>query len=1217
MRKRIVDKREKKREPRERKTAEMTFGFPLSLLFSRFSTIHILLSAACLLLCPKPAQAAVPDTLTITEKGGVTTTNYPVQIGRPFVPGEIGGSSCVQAVLSPGGSVPTQTDIKTRWPDTSIKHAILSFLIPTLNANQSITVNFQPGSCNNTPLTPAQMLDTNQFDFDAQMVFSNGITGNVSARQMLQDGNFTYWTSGPIATTIILADHSANRVYDVGTDSHRSIRPIIHATFWPATHQIRVRFIAENTLLTALQDQSYGVTLALGHANPQMAYTNANVYQAGATRWTKEMWIGAAPEAQVNINHNLVYLEQTKLVPNYNPALTPTDSSIQSDYTAWSAAQKDLYQYGLWDNGMQDGGGRPEQGYWPQWSVRWLYTGDWREKAVAFGSADLAGAWPLNIREGGTTIAFFDNNHHPGDPNTVPGTAVGRIASVQGRPTIGGVAWQWGDQSGPLSVGTMTDGPNNWWPDETPPGAHIPGAFDPQYLLSGDFWYLEQMYFWATSTALMNSGEVGAAWGRGPAGCGGLNHGGEPRSDAWPLRCRMHAAVYAPDGTPEKAYFMDLVTDVVAQWEGWHGLANDVNAPASALNYHWGQTTGMQQWKLVGATGPALPALHYWGSGQTTYTPSYPAVPPLPASWPVLPTSSSEFAVWQDYYMIFVLGQARDMGLGTDALLAWMAPRLTAQFQTPGWNPYHFAEDYIPASIGPTFLPSWPATEAVYYPLWNPYADSFATETGVGWAQDSGILRVIPAAAAVADQPGGAAAWNWIQQNMMPQLQYNVNDWPKWQVVPRQPVPPPPDGPPQIITQPQSVWVRGTGSPVYNNTYEGAAFVVIATGHPLNYEWQEFDPVANVWTTIPGSNPSITGASTPGITISVWSIPPCTYQGFPCGSNGMGFRVKVFNNFGSVVSSSATLTITGTPPNYGGGPAIYNPLPDAVLPAGTVQATLSVNTDINATCKYDTVGAIDYSAMPNTFAVTGGTLHQQLVTGLVHGQIPNYFVRCQDQSGNASLDDFIVWMDIDSGSGGGQVALPSLAPAGGNFASSVSVSIQDATANSILYYTLDGTTPTTASSVYSTPLVLTQSKTVSVFAAASGMAPSPVVQATFSKCATDPCPAGTPPPTGGGNPPPVPVNPGTMFSVQVYPNPWRSDKHASHPTITFSGLLSGTTIKLFTISGHKVKELLTDESSISWDLTNTSGDKVASGIYLYVITDAQGNKVRGKVAVIK
>jgi hypothetical protein len=32
---------------------------------------------------------------------------------------------------------------------------------------------------------------------------------------------------------------------------------------------------------------------------------------------------------------------------------------------------------------------------------------------------------------------------------------------------------------------------------------------------------------------------------------------------------------------------------------------------------------------------------------------------------------------------------------------------------------------------------------------------------------------------------------------------------------------------------------------------------------------------------------------------------------------------------------------------------------------------------------------------------------------------------------------------------------------------------------------------------------------------------------------------------------------------------------------------------------------------------NDSGDKVASGIYVYLITDSQGDKGRGKMAVIR
>ena len=101
-------------------------------------------------------------------------------------------------------------------------------------------------------------------------------------------------------------------------------------------------------------------------------------------------------------------------------------------------------------------------------------------------------------------------------------------------------------------------------------------------------------------------------------------------------------------------------------------------------------------------------------------------------------------------------------------------------------------------------------------------------------------------------------------------------------------------------------------------------------------------------------------------------------------------------------------------------------------------------------------------------------------------------------------------------------------------------------------------------------------------------------------------------------PPPIPTTtavPGS-FSPQVYPNPWRSDRHTGK-AITFGSLVVGGTIKLFTISGHKVREIPVMSTSMPWNLDNDKGDKVASGVYVYLITDNAGNKAKGKVAIIK
>jgi hypothetical protein len=96
----------------------------------------------------------------------------------------------------------------------------------------------------------------------------------------------------------------------------------------------------------------------------------------------------------------------------------------------------------------------------------------------------------------------------------------------------------------------------------------------------------------------------------------------------------------------------------------------------------------------------------------------------------------------------------------------------------------------------------------------------------------------------------------------------------------------------------------------------------------------------------------------------------------------------------------------------------------------------------------------------------------------------------------------------------------------------------------------------------------------------------------------------------------VTMVPADLGSVRVYPNPWRSDKHGGR-MITFDNLAINSTIKIFTVSGHWVKTLPISSTSVMWDLTNDSGDKVASGLYVYVIKTDSGQKKTGQVAVIK
>lgn len=75
---------------------------------------------------------------------------------------------------------------------------------------------------------------------------------------------------------------------------------------------------------------------------------------------------------------------------------------------------------------------------------------------------------------------------------------------------------------------------------------------------------------------------------------------------------------------------------------------------------------------------------------------------------------------------------------------------------------------------------------------------------------------------------------------------------------------------------------------------------------------------------------------------------------------------------------------------------------------------------------------------------------------------------------------------------------PTLSPLPGSFSSTQYVTLTDATAGAKIYYTLNGSTPTTSSPVYSTALTVASTTTIMAIAEASGDAPSAPVKGTYT-----------------------------------------------------------------------------------------------------------------------
>ena len=83
-------------------------------------------------------------------------------------------------------------------------------------------------------------------------------------------------------------------------------------------------------------------------------------------------------------------------------------------------------------------------------------------------------------------------------------------------------------------------------------------------------------------------------------------------------------------------------------------------------------------------------------------------------------------------------------------------------------------------------------------------------------------------------------------------------------------------------------------------------------------------------------------------------------------------------------------------------------------------------------------------------------------------------------------------------------ATPAFSPAGGTYTNALSVVLSDSTSGAVIYYTTDGTTPTTSSTVYSGPVVVSSTETLEAIATATGYPQSAVGSATYTIAAPTP-----------------------------------------------------------------------------------------------------------------
>ncbi|WP_439384077.1 chitobiase/beta-hexosaminidase C-terminal domain-containing protein [Amycolatopsis lexingtonensis] len=161
---------------------------------------------------------------------------------------------------------------------------------------------------------------------------------------------------------------------------------------------------------------------------------------------------------------------------------------------------------------------------------------------------------------------------------------------------------------------------------------------------------------------------------------------------------------------------------------------------------------------------------------------------------------------------------------------------------------------------------------------------------------------------------------------------------------------------------------------------------------------------------------------------------------------------------------------------------------------------------------------VHYTGVPglgqqNVRMVNGSGTWRTTVGGLSTGNTLDYWFTYEKSGPQYDTPHF----SYTVGGGTTTVAAPTFSPPGGTYSSAQTVTISSATSGATIRYTVDGSTPTASSTLYSGPISVPNSRTVNAIALKSGSTNSPVSSATYTIGTQAGCPTQSDTPNFGSN----------------------------------------------------------------------------------------------------
>jgi hypothetical protein len=552
-------------------------------------------TSAILWLGLAQAQGAVVTDHVISESSRAQS-NVPVTFGQVFKVGDVPRGNTLAASVD-GRPITLQVDPKASNPDGSLRHAVLTAVIPSLRGRSKLPIALSSQADAPTKAEPIALSQLLATGYDAKVSLNTGGTSYTSsARKLLEAASATHackawdkicnvWLSGPLASEwVVNGPVTASNGTIPNLRVYFAVRAYSNGT--PGTiGRVRTDIIIENSDAFAPQTQpQYIATLTSGTAG----YTSPALTQYAYTRWHKVLWWNNN-SPQVYLQQDTQYIQESKAVSRYMP-LTP-DERFLAGLRQICVPLDNCDQ----TKAMGTTGAQASIGPLPRWTSVYILDPDVRAYNWMLANTDALGAYSIHYRDAATGWPVSIQKH----PHA---TLINWAAAIKaaGQSSEEGAAYKADLLPNCTNNAVVKKCSTDWYGTGNPnswDNAHQPAESYVPYMVTGDYYYMSELAFGASHNEIWPN-EAYRGFSKGLIDS---SHG-QVRGKAWVLREMVNAAWLLPDSYPLKAEFKASVENSIKQLNDKYTnnpQANPLHVMngGTVYNVHGGKSNGLAPWQ--------------------------------------------------------------------------------------------------------------------------------------------------------------------------------------------------------------------------------------------------------------------------------------------------------------------------------------------------------------------------------------------------------------------------------------------------------------------------------------------------------------------------------------------------------------------------------------------------------------------------------------------